>query len=289
MAYLNGKKILFSPQVHITEPAVVQTTGDSETAVMSQKAVTEAIANVGTIDQTYNPASENAQSGKAVKEAILHHIDENYFETSSNAQSGKAVAQATNYCLEQAYIAIGASIYSSTDKEYSPTSENAQSGIAVAQALANVGEKTWELIEDIALTEEAVQIDILSSKLQGVKELHISAYIVPADTTITNQDVVFGISGRTYWTGKVSAKATGTIKVVMDISISPRKTVIFDGTASAYDYTFTGTSYKGLGYFRTADMNDENFTDLSSSNEIWMRTTAANPMTVGTRIKVWGR
>lgn len=47
MAYLNGEKILFSPQVHITTPEVVQTTGDSETAVMSQKAVTEALATVG--------------------------------------------------------------------------------------------------------------------------------------------------------------------------------------------------------------------------------------------------
>lgn len=46
MAYLNGEKILFSPQVHIATPEVVQTTGDSETAVMSQKAVTEALATV---------------------------------------------------------------------------------------------------------------------------------------------------------------------------------------------------------------------------------------------------
>lgn len=47
MAYLNGEEILFSPQVHITTPEVVQTTGDSETAVMSQMAVTEALATVG--------------------------------------------------------------------------------------------------------------------------------------------------------------------------------------------------------------------------------------------------
>lgn len=128
MAYLNGEKILFSPQVHITTPEVVQTTGDSETAVMSQKAVTEAISNQGTVDQTYNPTSENAQSGKAVEEAIQSNIDQSADATSPRAQSGVAVAEA-----------VDALIKIRTDETYSPTSENAQSGIAVAEALATVG------------------------------------------------------------------------------------------------------------------------------------------------------
>ena len=52
MAYLNGEKFLFSPQVHITVPEVVETTGDSETAVMSQKAVTGLFDEVSKVAQT---------------------------------------------------------------------------------------------------------------------------------------------------------------------------------------------------------------------------------------------
>lgn len=45
MAYINDKEILFSPQIVSGGSPVV-------------------------VDQTYNPESENAQSGKAVAEAI---------------------------------------------------------------------------------------------------------------------------------------------------------------------------------------------------------------------------
>ena len=76
---------------------------------------------------------------------------------------------------------------------------------------------------------------------------------------------------------------------VMDVSISPRGTFIFDGTISAYDYSLSGTSYKGIGYFKTADMNDGGANDLGSTSKIWMRTSSDNPMVAGTRFKVWGR
>ena len=50
MVYINGNEILFPAQIHLSEGGeivqpipVVQETGDSEEAVMSQKAVTEAL------------------------------------------------------------------------------------------------------------------------------------------------------------------------------------------------------------------------------------------------------
>ncbi len=153
--------------------------------------------------------------------------------------------------------------------------------------LIDVGGKEWEFIEDITLTEAVMQIDIPASKLQGLKELHISAYIVPTDKTITNQEVTLGISGKAYWTGRANC-SMNRLYVVMDITISPRGTPIFDGTLSAYDYSLAGTSYKGLGYFRTADMSNEGFDELGKAN-IWMRTTTTNLMAAGTRFKVWGR
>lgn len=52
-------------------------------------------------DQIYNPKSENAQSGKAVAEAIKNAAtiaDQTYNPESANAQSGIAVAQAVDTC-----------------------------------------------------------------------------------------------------------------------------------------------------------------------------------------------
>ena len=46
MAYINGKEVLFSPTMVMTEGSDIE------------------------IDQTFDPDSENAQSGKAVAEAL---------------------------------------------------------------------------------------------------------------------------------------------------------------------------------------------------------------------------
>jgi hypothetical protein len=67
MAYINGNKILnVSVNGIVAEPIVV--------------------------DQTYNPESPNAQSGKAVAEAIDSRIDQTFTMGSPNAQSGVAMA-----------------------------------------------------------------------------------------------------------------------------------------------------------------------------------------------------
>ncbi|MBR3591591.1 MAG: tail fiber protein, partial [Clostridia bacterium] len=58
----------------------------------------ERLEILGNVDQTYNPESENAQSGKAVAAAIegieIPSADQTYNPESENAQSGKAVAAA---------------------------------------------------------------------------------------------------------------------------------------------------------------------------------------------------
>lgn len=81
MAYLNGTEILFSPQVHVKECSC-------------------------TVDQSYNPTSENAQSGKAVEEAIQSNIDQSADPTSPKAQSGVAVAGAINTVYDDFGTAI---------------------------------------------------------------------------------------------------------------------------------------------------------------------------------------
>lgn len=55
----------------------------------------------GTVDQTYDATSENAQSGKAVAEALETipsvTVDQTFDPTSANAQSGVAVASALTF------------------------------------------------------------------------------------------------------------------------------------------------------------------------------------------------
>lgn len=89
------------------------------------------------IDQTYSSTSENAQSGKAVAEAIAQisvtdviEVDQTYSPESKNAQSGKAVAEAISQ-IEFPEMNI-----TDIDQTYDQSSENAQSGKAVAEAIS---------------------------------------------------------------------------------------------------------------------------------------------------------
>ena len=78
------------------------------------------------VDQTYTPESENAQSGKAVAEALSGYV---------MAEVGKGLSSNdfTNEDKEKLYSALQ---NEDIDKTYNPTSENAQSGKAVAEALS---------------------------------------------------------------------------------------------------------------------------------------------------------
>ena len=56
------------------------------------------------VDETYNPDSYNAQSGKAVREALQKNTDIEYNPESENAQSGKAVAEALSEVATKTYV-----------------------------------------------------------------------------------------------------------------------------------------------------------------------------------------
>ena len=78
------------------------------------------------VDQTYSPTSANAQSGKAVAEALSGYV---------MAEVGKGLSSNdfTNEDKEKLYSALQ---NENIDKTYNPTSENAQSGKAVAEAVS---------------------------------------------------------------------------------------------------------------------------------------------------------
>lgn len=101
------------------------------------------------IDQTYSPDSENAQSGKAVAEAVSDKQDSLVSGTNIKTINNQSILGSGNITIEG-----GSDV--EVDQTYNPTSENAQSGKAVAEAIS---EKQYELIEEITVTEDLQKIE----------------------------------------------------------------------------------------------------------------------------------
>lgn len=142
------------------------------------------------IDQTYNSTSENAQSGKAVAEALENKVDKVF---------GKGLSSCDYTIIEKAKVAAfqytttgGIEVVSSAkgtannsvatkgyvdkavnnievDQTYNPTSENAQSGKAVAEAVGSLNNQ-YELI-----TKMILGYSVLTSKPEDW-ETNFTAY-----------------------------------------------------------------------------------------------------------------
>ena len=81
------------------------------------------------VDQTYSPNSENAQSGKAVAEAVSDKQDSLVSGTNIKTINNQSILGSGNITIEG-----GSSI--TVDQTFNPESQNAQSGKAVAEAVA---------------------------------------------------------------------------------------------------------------------------------------------------------
>lgn len=79
-------------------------------------------------DQTYSPDSENAQSGKAVAEAVSDKQDSLVSGTNIKTINNQSILGSGNITIEG-----GSDV--EVDQTYAPTSENAQSGKAVNEAV----------------------------------------------------------------------------------------------------------------------------------------------------------
>ena len=106
-------------------------------------------------DQTYSPTSENAQSGKAVSEALSGYV---------MAEVGKGLSSNdfTDADKEKLYSALQ---NENIDKTYNPTSENAQSGLAVAQAVSaeqNRADNTFANALKGTMSDTAMLLDDVS-------------------------------------------------------------------------------------------------------------------------------
>lgn len=107
------------------------------------------------VDQTYNPESENAQSGKAVAEAVSDKQDSLVSGTNIKTINNQSILGSGNITIEG-----GSDV--EVDQIYLPTSENAQSGKAVAEAITQtVGDIETALDEIIALQEALIGGDVV--------------------------------------------------------------------------------------------------------------------------------
>ncbi len=114
-------------------------------------------------DQTYNPESENAQSGIAVARAISGAVEKIDYASPNHPQV-ENVKQALDAIGEQAYRALmfgesaahevqfNAVKYDDVQQTYDPESEMPLSGVAFAEGIAAATE--WKTLLDYTMTEE---------------------------------------------------------------------------------------------------------------------------------------
>ena len=106
----------------------------NDSSLPTSRVVYEALKDIGTggsgtVDQTYNPESENAQSGKAVAKAVSDKQDSLVSGINIKTINNQSILGSGNITIEG-----GSDV--EVDQTYNPTSENAQSGKAVAEAIA---------------------------------------------------------------------------------------------------------------------------------------------------------
>lgn len=158
--------------------------GDNGNDYILTEADKEEISNMAKppIDQTYTPESTNAQSGKAVSEAVSEIANQNIM------QDRKIQA------LEDSQANFVAQTH------YDPESPLAQSGIAVAEAVANIKPTTeeWEQIADTTIKENSV--------INITKDMSGNSFALKKFIIIVSKTAVEGVTATNYvW---IKAKST---------------------------------------------------------------------------------
>ena len=176
-----------------------------------------------TVDQTYAPTSENAQSGKAVAEAVSDKQDSLVSGTNIKTINNQSILGSGNITIEG-----GSDV--EVDQNYNPESENAQSGKAVAEAVAieqKRSDNTFAnalkssksgsaiLIDDISPVTHEMSVKISSdtvTDLTAVKVFRLSKNLIPfpysqlpIGTTTLN-----GIEFTVYEDGSILMNGTAT-------------------------------------------------------------------------------
>lgn len=216
--------------------------------------------NIPSVDQTFNPESENAQSGKAVNEAVSTKADKTEvnklkgdlddFTTGTNINisiSGeKTVEQSINFLKGYTYTLcngttqftgkITLTANDGTTKELN--------GLANNQSLDFVADKNYSLIRFYANASGTFTINS-----KGVKELFEDAYNSISDAKSYSGNIVFG--GTKYY-----SVSTGTKRI--DYSFKYRETYLITnktseeiGTLHFYDSDGNVKVVSGIGVDKT--------------------------------------
>lgn len=163
-------------EVLVNGSATLKTMGTTDNSVATKKYVDDKVGNGSgaeiSVDQTYNAESENAQSGKAVAQAIQANTTSFYNPTAGDMDSLKAVnSWAVKNAIEanieqnfggsssikaQSGSAVVEAIYENASRTYSPTDGFPQSGIAVAQAIEQAIGNVETVLDSIIAMQESL-------------------------------------------------------------------------------------------------------------------------------------
>ena len=159
--------------------------------------------NIPSVDQTYNPTSENAQSGKAVSEALSGYVV---------AEVGKGLSS-NDFTDEDKEKLDSALQGEDLDQAYTPDSENAQSGKAVAEAVSTEQKRsdntfanalkgtksgTAILLDDVSPVTHDMSVKVMSKNL-----IPFPYYNFPLGEIIVN-----GLTFITYEDGSILVNGT---------------------------------------------------------------------------------
>ena len=232
------------------------------------------------VDQTYSPTSENAQSGKAVAEALSGYV---------MAEVGKGLSSNdfTNEDKEKLYSALQ---NENIDKTYNPTSENAQSGLAVAQAVSaeqNRADNTFSnalkgsksgsalLIDDVSPVTHEMGVRVSSDSISDLTAIRLikknGSGKVVAEYTPNSDGTVNGVTSL-YPNTTLMTNTAGVIidceynkdvnRTVSELSTPVRQTITVDTPVWATQPTITGTlneafeTWENTPYFVTLKNTD---------------------------------
>lgn len=256
------------------------------------------------VDQTYNPESENAQSGIAVAEAISKSIvnieEELQFKVDKVEGKGLSSNDYTSAEKEKlAGIENGAQVNITPDQIYNPESENAQSGKAVAGVLKDYikeeniktingesivgsgdisisgGNKEWTLLYDITLEEAVGKITLPAE----CKEVYAECiFNLSEDKVNTTPSVFFQTDQRLVMAStKISEKQTLYMRGEIIVTPSGRlKGVLNIDTNS-------------LGYTRASIESTLSTCYANENGNIGSVNIQLATMEIGSTIKIWGR
>ena len=207
MAYINGKEILFSPEVNVTKTVeIVQTTGDSTEVVMSQKAVTDAITKavdeVDCVDivQETGTSETAVMSQKAVTDALKNIGFETDSKIPTDGLAYELSADGTHYICTGIGTATDTDIVISSNINDVPVTSIGTSAfygcfnltsVTIGNSVTEIGKSAFELCYD--LTSITIGDSVTSIGESTFAFCYaLTSVTIPDSVTLIGKDAFYG-------------------------------------------------------------------------------------------------